>query len=253
MRTVAGATTLGELASAIGVRSEEAAIIAELKAGSEEAYAWLINQYHQPIYSLVYRILDDSSDAPDTTQEVFLKVFRGMKRFNGESSLKTWIYRIAIHEASNRRRWWFRHKVRETSIEPAPASMSEGPGLAIKDQLVDAGASPFENAMHEEVRAKVEHELTQLSEPYRTTVILRDIEELSYEQIAEVMQVSLGTVKSRLVRGRDALKKRLERYAREVGPELGLKTQSRKGPETGNRKPAASAIGNGNQQFEVSP
>ena len=86
---------MGELASAIGVRSEEASIIAELKAGSEDAYAWLINQFHQPIYSLVYRIIDDPSDAPDTTQEVFLKVFRGMKRFNGESSLKTWIYRIA--------------------------------------------------------------------------------------------------------------------------------------------------------------
>lgn len=243
---------MGELASAIGVRSEETAIIAELKAGSEDAYAWLINQYHQPIYSLVYRILDDPSDAPDTTQEVFLKVFRGMKRFNGESSLKTWIYRIAIHEASNRRRWWFRHKVRETSIEPATSSF-EGSGQAPKDQLVDTGASPFDNVMHEEVRAKVEHELTQLPEPYRTTVILRDIEELSYEQIADVMDVSLGTVKSRLVRGRDALKKRLERYAREVGPELGLKAQSRTKPESGNRKPAASAIGNGNQQLEVTP
>ena len=111
MKAVAGATSVSELASAIGVRGEESAIVAELKAGSEDAYAWLIAQYHQPIYSLVYRLLDDPSDAPDTTQEVFLKVFRGMKRFHGESSLKTWIYRIAVHEALNRRRWWFRHKV----------------------------------------------------------------------------------------------------------------------------------------------
>jgi RNA polymerase sigma-70 factor (ECF subfamily) len=252
---VAGATTVGELASAIGVRSEEASIIADLKAGSEDAYAWLINQFHQPIYSLVYRIIDDPSDAPDTTQEVFLKVFRGMKRFNGESSLKTWIYRIAIHEASNRRRWWFRHKVRETTIEPSQESQSENSGqcFAIKDQLVDEGASPFENVMHEEVRAKVELELTQLVEPYRTTVILRDIEELSYEQIAEIMQVSLGTVKSRLVRGRDALKKRLERYAREVGPEIGLNTEKRSGPGNRGRKPAGSTLGTGNQQYEVSP
>ena len=108
MKAVAGATSVSELASAIGVRGEESAIVAELKAGSEDAYAWLIAQYHQPIYSLVYRLLDDPSDAPDTTQEVFLKVFRGMKRFHGESSLKTWIYRIAVHEALNRRRWWFR-------------------------------------------------------------------------------------------------------------------------------------------------
>ncbi|HWR35920.1 MAG TPA: sigma-70 family RNA polymerase sigma factor [Clostridia bacterium] len=257
---------MSELAGAIGVHAEEASIIAELKAGSEDAYAWLISQYHQPIYSLIYRILDDPSDAPDTTQEVFLKVFRGMKRFNGESSLKTWIYRIAVHEASNRRRWWFRHKVRETSIEPSPEYDSEGAGsaLAVKDTLVDAGSSPFENVMHEEVRAKVELELSQLAEPYRTTVILRDIEELSYEQIAEVMEVSLGTVKSRLVRGRSALKKRLERYVRESGSELGLqarqdtdsdgknKTRGRVGAETGNRM-SGPAIAHGNQEVEVTP
>jgi len=243
---------VGELVSAIGVRSEEASIIADLKAGSEDAYAWLINQYHQPIYSLVYRILDDPSDASDTTQEVFLKVFRGMKRFNGESSLKTWIYRIAIHEASNRRRWWFRHKVRETSIEPSQAKDGPGSSFAMKDQLVDEGASPFECAMHEEVRAKVELELTQLPEPYRTTVILRDIEDLSYEQIADVMECSLGTVKSRLVRGRNALKKRLERYAREMGSQLGLGTK-KDGAMSGSRKPVSSATTNGNQQYEVTP
>src|SRR6266705_4642002 len=119
MRVMAGATTLGDLASAIELRGQESAIVAELKAGSEEAYVWLIGQFHQPIYSLVYRIVNDPSDAADTTQEVFLKVFRGMKYFHGQSSLKTWIYRIALHEASNRRRWWFRHKAKETSMEPS--------------------------------------------------------------------------------------------------------------------------------------
>jgi RNA polymerase sigma-70 factor (ECF subfamily) len=221
MNSVAGATTLADLASAIAVRAEEASVVAELKAGSEEAYAWLVAHYHQPIYSLVYRVLNDPADAADTTQEVFLKVFRGMKRFHGESSLKTWMYRIAIHEASNRRRWWFRHKSRETTIEPEPAQEVSG-SLGLKDTLADAGESPFDNIAHEEVRARVEAELKQLPEPYRTTVILRDIEELSYEEVSEVMQVTLGTVKSRLMRGRDALKKRLEAYVREVGPELGL-------------------------------
>src|SRR5947207_11361540 len=100
------------------VRGEETSIVAELQSGSEEAYAWLIAHYHQPVYSLVYRILNDPSDAADTTQEVFLKIFRGIKRFHGEASLKTWVYRIALHEASNQRRWWFRHKRRETSMEP---------------------------------------------------------------------------------------------------------------------------------------
>jgi RNA polymerase sigma-70 factor, ECF subfamily len=116
-KAVARATTVGDLAGAIPIRAEEASIITELRAGSEDAYSWLIAHYHQPIYSLVYRIVNDPADAADTTQEVFLKVFRGIHRFNGEASLKTWIYRIAVHEASNQKRWWFRHKRKECSIE----------------------------------------------------------------------------------------------------------------------------------------
>jgi RNA polymerase sigma-70 factor (ECF subfamily) len=207
---MAGATTLGDLASAINIRAEEASIVAELQSGSEEAYAWLIAQFHQPIYSLVYRVLNDPSDAADTTQEVFLKVFRGIKRFHGESSLKTWIYRIAVHEASNQRRWWFRHKAKEISMEPEVSDTAEYAAPALKDTLVDDSASPFDTLMQEEFRAQVEAELREVPEPYRTTVILRDIEELSYEEIAEVMETSLGTVKSRLMRGREALRKRLD-------------------------------------------
>src|ERR1022692_1389349 len=217
MSSMAGAPTLSDLASAIGFRTEEASIVAELKAGSEEAFAWLIAQYSQPVYSLVYRILDDPSGAADTTQEVFIKVFRGIKNFNADSSLKTWIYRIAVHEASNHRRWWFRHKVQETSIGPASGKGDERPCLGMKDTLVDEGKSPLQNVYDEELRARVECELKALTEPYRTTVILRDIEELSYEQIAEVTEVSLGTVKSRLVRGRDALRKRMERHVEAFG------------------------------------
>jgi RNA polymerase sigma-70 factor, ECF subfamily len=219
---MAGAATVGDVASAIGARDLESAIVAELKAGSEEAYAWLIGEFHQPIYSLVYRILTDPADAADTTQEVFLKVFRGMKHFNGQSSLKTWIYRIAVHEASNRRRWWFRHKARETSMEPLENTATQGSGLAMQESLVDEGDSPFDSVAHAEVRARVEEELRKIPEPYRSTVILRDLEEMSYEEIAEVLDISLGTVKSRLTRGREALRRRLTEYIREVGPELGL-------------------------------
>ncbi len=215
MKRMAGAVTLGNIASAIAVRAEEASIIAELKSGSEEAYSWLIAHYHQPVYSLVYRILGDQADAADTTQEVFLKVFRGMKRFNGESSLKTWLYRIAVHEASNQRRWWFRHKSRETSMEAQPDA--DGNSFGLCDILVDQGESPLEACAHEEVRARVEQELKQVPEPYRTTVVLRDIEGLSYEEVAEVLQISLGTVKSRLIRGREALRKKLEGFVRELG------------------------------------
>jgi RNA polymerase sigma-70 factor (ECF subfamily) len=213
---------LGDLANALGIRAQESAIVAELKAGSEEAYAWLIGEFHQPIYSLVYRIVADSSDAADTTQEVFLKVFRGMKHFHGGSSLKTWIYRIALHEASNRRRWWFRHKARETSMEPAHPESELGRTLGIKDTLADEGESPFDHVVQEEIRVRVEEELRQVQEPYRTTVILRDLEEMSYEEVAEIMDVSLGTVKSRLTRGREALRRRLAPYVRPAGAHSGM-------------------------------
>jgi RNA polymerase sigma-70 factor, ECF subfamily len=220
---MAGATTLGDLASAIGIRAqEEAAIVAELKSGSEAAYAWLIGEFQQPVYGLVYRIVNDPADAADTTQDVFLKVFRGMKHFHGGSSLKTWIYRIALHEAANRRRWWFRHKARETSIEPAESDAGTAGENAMQIALTDHAESPFDNVAHHEVKHRVEEELSKVPEPYRTTLILRDLEEMSYEEIAEVLEISLGTVKSRLTRGRDALRQRLTPYVREVGNELGL-------------------------------
>src|SRR5256885_12285505 len=88
MAGMAGAANLGDFAGAIGIRTQESALIQELKAGSEDEYAWLVGEFHQPVYSLVYRILTDPADAADTTQEVFLKIFRGMKHFHGESSLK---------------------------------------------------------------------------------------------------------------------------------------------------------------------
>ena len=243
MRVMAGATTLSDLASAIGARAQEAAVIAELKAGSEEAYAWLIGEFHQPIYSLVYRVVNDPADAADTTQEVFLKVFRGMKHFHGESSLKTWIYRIALHEAANRRRWWFRHKAHETSIEPVEA---EGGEYALEDRLADPGDSPFDNYAHAEVKAEVEKGLRDVPEPFRTSLILRDLEEMSYEEIAEVLQVSLGTVKSRITRGRQALRKRLAQYVREVGPEMGLQTPEQ---EIGTMAPGSGS----GREAEVTP
>jgi RNA polymerase sigma-70 factor (ECF subfamily) len=227
MPSMAGATVLGDLAGVVGARIEESSILAELKAGSEDAYSWLIAHYHQPVYSLVYRIVNDPADAADTTQEVFLKVFRGIKKFHGESSLKTWVYRIALHEASNRRRWWFRHKARETSMEPLQSGEPESgmtPGL--KEVLVDERESPLDNVVHQEIRARVETELRQVPEPYRTTVILRDIEELSYEEIAEITEVSLGTVKSRITRGRNALRKRLQQYIGDFGPALGFETEA---------------------------
>jgi RNA polymerase sigma-70 factor, ECF subfamily len=226
MASMAGAANVGDFASAIGVRAEEATIIAELKAGSEDAYAWLVGEFHQPVYSVIYRILTDPADAADTTQEVFLKVFRGMKYFHGESSLKTWIYRIAIHEASNRRRWWFRHKAKETSVELGESGNCDYALIAAENTaFVDKRKSPFENAAEHELQLRVEAELRNVPEPYRTAVVLRDIEELSYEEIAEITQVSLGTVKSRITRGRDALRKKLSEYVKQSGQEWGLNVE----------------------------
>jgi RNA polymerase sigma-70 factor (ECF subfamily) len=212
---------LGDLASAIGARVQEATIVAELKAGSEEAYAWLIGEFQRPVYGLVYRMVSDPADAADTTQDVFLKVFRGMKHFHGESSLKTWIYRIAVHEAANRKRWWFRHKAHETSIEPGEADDTGG-NAAMQNALTDRNDSPFDSVAHREVQQRVDGELRKVTEPYRTALILRDLEDMAYEEIAEILQISLGTVKSRITRGRQELKKRLAPYVREVGGELGL-------------------------------
>ena len=206
-------TVVGNLAGAIAVRPEEADIVAELKAGSEEAFSWLIATYHQPIYSVIARTLQNPADAADVTQDVFIKVFRGISGFHGESSLRTWMYRIALHEASNQRRWWSRHCRKEVTIEAETGHSAEGQPLCIKDTLIDENESPFDMAAHEEIRVRVEAELREISEPFRTVLILRDIEGLAYEEIAEILKLNLGTVKSRLMRGRAQIKARLAPFA----------------------------------------
>src|ERR1700710_1362654 len=116
---------VGNLVSAIGITTEDASLIADLKAGSEEAFALLIAQYHQPLYSLIARSIHDPADAADITQEVFLKVFRSIRSFHGDASLRTWMYRIALHQASNQRRWWSRHKRQEVTIDSSSSEPDE--------------------------------------------------------------------------------------------------------------------------------
>lgn len=197
---------MGNLASALALQSEEAALIAELQAGSEDAFAWLIARFHQPIYSLLARTVQDRDMAADLTQEVFVKVFRGVRSFHGESSLRTWIYRIALHEASNQRRWWMRHKQQVVAMEQEFVDAVSGSSCCLKEMLVDPSESPYEMAVHAESRERVERALREVPEPFRTTLILRDIEGFVYEEVAEMQGVNLGTVKSRLVRGRAYLK-----------------------------------------------
>jgi RNA polymerase sigma-70 factor (ECF subfamily) len=198
--------TMGNLAGALALQSDETALIQELQAGSEEAFGWLIAHYQQPIYSLLSRTVRDRADAADLTQDVFVKIFRGIRSFHGESSLRTWIYRIALREASNQRRWWMRHKQQEIPIEQEMEEGECGRTVRLRDMLVDPAESPYELAVHQENRARVEQALRQVPEPFRTTLILRDIEGFVYEEVAAMQGVNLGTVKSRLVRGRACLK-----------------------------------------------
>jgi RNA polymerase sigma-70 factor (ECF subfamily) len=199
-------TTMADAASAIGIRTEEASLVADLKAGSEEAFGLLIAQYHQPIFSLIARSLNDPSDAADITQEVFIKVFRSIRSFNGDASLRTWLYRIALHEASNQRRWWSRHKRQEIAIDASSESEETGQSFSLASTLADGGDSPFDQAVQGELRLRVEAALRQLPDVFRSVVVLREIEAFSYEEIAEILDVNIGTVKSRLTRGRSALR-----------------------------------------------
>jgi RNA polymerase sigma-70 factor, ECF subfamily len=198
--------TMGNIASALTLQSDEAALVAELQAGSEDAFSWLIARYHQPIYSLLARTVQNQADAADLAQEVFVKVFRGVRSFHGESSLRTWIYRIALREASNQRRWWMRHCQQEVAMEQEICEGDSSSPVRLKEMLVDPAESPFDAAVHAETRAHVEAALAKVPEPFRTTLILRDIEGFVYEEVAEMQGVNLGTVKSRLVRGRACLK-----------------------------------------------
>lgn len=199
---------MSDLASAIGIRAEEQELIAEMKAGSEQAFAHLIAQYSHPVYSVIARSLRDPADAADVTQEVFVKVFRNIWSFHGESSLRTWIYRIALHEASNQRRWWNRHKRQELTIDSTQEN-EEGDSFSLADALATSDASPFDCAVRSELKERITAALQTLPEAFREVVVLREIEGFGYEEIAEMLQVNLGTVKSRLTRGRAALREAL--------------------------------------------
>ncbi len=183
---------------------EEDALVTALCQGADDAYEILLQRYQQPVYNLVYRLMNDPSDASDIVQEVFLKVFKNIGSFRGNSSLKTWIYRIAVNEAYNHRRWFSRHQRREVALGPEEGLRTYA------DSLADNSRTPFDQAADHETFALVEAALEKLNPKFRAVVVLRDIEDLSYEEIAAVLDVSIGTVKSRILRGREALRKILE-------------------------------------------
>ncbi len=187
-----------------GISEEDARILRGLRAGIEGAYEELITRYEQPVFGLVYRLLGNQTDACDVVQDVFLKIFRGVNSFRERSSLRTWIYRIAINEAHNHHRWWVRRCRREVSMEKDGTDRDRPVDLAR-----DPGRSPFDQVLDSETRSLIEKALTKINPVFRTAVVLRDIQNLSYEEIGEILQVSLGTVKSRILRGREALRREL--------------------------------------------
>ena len=179
-------------------------LVDSLRAGSERAYEELLARFQQPVYTLALRLLDNPAEACDVVQEVFLKIFRNIEMFRGESSLKTWIYRIAVNESHNARRWFFRHSRREVQLDDDPAD-----ARSWKETIPDRSRSPFDVAFDHEQAGMIEAALATLNPVFREAVVLRDIADLSYEEIADVLGVSLGTVKSRILRGREALRQEL--------------------------------------------
>lgn len=183
---------------------EDRRLLSGLQAAEESAYERLIERFQTPIYNLAFRLLNDPSDASDVLQEVFLKVFRNVGSFRGESSLRTWVYRIAVNESHNRRRWLFRHRRGETGLDDNFEDSE-----AREKPLTDSGETPFDFTMNREAQLLLEEGLAAINPVYRAVLVLRELEDMSYEEIAEILEVSIGTVKSRIMRGREALRKYL--------------------------------------------
>ena len=199
------ATSILELAErSADVAPEDIRLIEDLRTGSERAYEELIGRFQQPVYTLALRLLSDQAEACDVVQEVFLKVFRNIGNFRGQSSLKTWIYRITVNEAHNARRWFFRHRRREVELDTSPEDTRNW-----QESIADHSRSPFDMASDQEEHHRIEEALEKINPIFREAVVLRDITDLSYDEIAEVLGVSLGTVKSRILRGREALREQL--------------------------------------------
>jgi RNA polymerase sigma-70 factor (ECF subfamily) len=198
------AAKMSGAARALPWAGDESELVTELQGGSELAFEYLVTYYHSTVYNLVYGMLGNAGDAADVTQETFLKVFRGIRGFRRGSSLKTWLYRIAVREALNQRRWFWRHTRNQISMDRE--NEDHEPILQIEDEA----AKLFEECSSRELQGIVREALAQVASPFRNAVILRDLEGLSYEEVAEVLEVSVGTVKSRILRGRRALRVILE-------------------------------------------
>jgi len=195
-----------DLERAVEISAEEALFILRLQANEDAAYDELVRTYHALIYQVAYRMLGDTGEASDLVQEIFLKVFRHIGGFKSEASLKTWIFKIAFSEILNRLRWWKRRYRASTVSIDEPSRVGDSYDIA------DSKPTPEQLLQSKEQEDAVQHALRKLSGEHRSIIVLRDIEGFSYNEISDVLGISVGTVKSRLARARADLKKSLMRY-----------------------------------------
>ena len=176
----------------------DTALVHECVAGDEGACARLVTDYQRMVYQLGLNLLGDPEEALDLCQEVFLRVFRMLHQFRGQSTLRTWIYRIALNQASNRLRWWRRrHRAQQVSLEDT---------RALETSEAKRSTRPDEVLRQREIAGRVWRALDQLPFDQRAIIMLREIDGLSYEEIAGALDVAVGTVKSRLARAREQLR-----------------------------------------------
>jgi RNA polymerase sigma-70 factor (ECF subfamily) len=186
----------------------EAQFIDRLKQGDAAAFETLVHERSGEIYGLLYRLTENSEEARDLTQETFLRAFQSINHFRGDSDLKTWIYRIAINQARNRWRWWRRR--RRDSTVSIDSTDVDGRQSLIATLRADSSSDPEQDTLAHERERALRKALSGLRQVYREAVILRDIEGFAYEEIAATLEISVGTVKSRLARGRQELRRKLE-------------------------------------------
>ena len=183
-----------------GAASREAALVRRCAVGDEDASAELVNEHHRMVFSLATHLLGDRDEALDLAQEVFLRVFRTIHRFRGQSSLRTWIYRITVNQARNRQRWWRRrHRSEQVSLDVHLLRCGEL-GLGTE------ATAPDRVFARRELAGCLQAALDRLPFEQRTAILLREIEGLTYEEIAFSLGLAVGTVKSRLTRARQALR-----------------------------------------------
>jgi RNA polymerase sigma-70 factor (ECF subfamily) len=185
------------------VGSREAALIQRCVLGDEDACAELVAEHQRMVYQLGLHLLGDHNEALDLSQEVFLRVFRTIQRFRGQSTLRTWIYRIVVNQARNRLRWWRRrNRAQQVSLEEHIRAHGELPNAEI-------GTSPEQALRRKLLAERIWGALDALPFEQRTVIVLREIDGMRYEEIAFSLGVAVGTIKSRLARARETLRAQL--------------------------------------------